>query len=79
MLDRVRIWDTEVKTLGENEPVQRYIHYELANQDGTIQAHGCIPEIEWRELRANVIRTYPADVSVSKLTDYITVLLELID
>lgn len=78
MLDRIRIWDTEVKTLGEEKPVQRFIHYELANPDGTIEAHGCIPQNEWTELRAGVIGTYPADVSISKLTDYITVLAELI-
>lgn len=66
MLDRIRIWDDS----------KQNVHYELANPDGTIHAHGCIPQNEWHELRAGILRTFPANVSISKLTDYLVVLAE---
>ncbi|QGJ90099.1 hypothetical protein HWC80_gp060 [Mycobacterium phage Indlulamithi] len=64
MLDRVRIWD------GENGNV----HIELKDEDDVPFSHTVIPPHEWKELRDNMIKTFPANVSVSLLTDYLVAL-----
>lgn len=69
MLDRVQIWSDD----------KQNVHYTLASEiDGSIIAQGVIPHHEWNHLRNNVIRSYPADAQLCTLTDYITVLGELI-
>lgn len=70
LLDRVRVWDDSSQN----------VHYELtSNEDGSIIAHGCIPPNEWKQLRDNVIRSFPANVSISMLANFLTVANELID
>lgn len=68
VLDRVKISD------GENNCVL----WTFADEDGVIIASGCIPSSEWKELRDNVISSFPKHVTTSVLTDYIVILGELV-
>jgi hypothetical protein len=80
VFDRIRIWDEEVKTLGDDSPpVQRFVHYEIKDEHGIPFIHGAIPVAEWNALRAKQIITFPPNVSISLLTDLIAVLSTVVD
>ena len=64
MLDRVRIWDDEAGN----------VHYEVKDSDGVPFIHTCMTSTEWKALRDKQIDTYPGNVTVSMLTDYLAVL-----
>ena len=63
MLERIRIWDSK----------DGFVHYELTATDGTIEAHCAMPVNEWIALRNKQIHSYPGNVSISLLTDYLAV------
>lgn len=68
MLDRLHIWTDE----------SGLVHYEERDQNGTPVSHCAMHPNEWYNLRTQVISTYPGNVSISLLTDYIAVMTDLL-
>jgi hypothetical protein len=60
------------------------IHYQILNEDGSIQAHGAIPFDEWESLRLNMIKSIKENPwksgrksnnpIASKMIDFLTIL-----
>lgn len=64
MFDRVRIWDDE----------RGFVRIEIKDDNGVLFYNTSMPAGEWYALRDKQIQTYPRNVSVSLLTDLVTVL-----
>lgn len=69
MIGNARIWTDDAGMF----------HYELSDDQGVPFIHSAMTSDEWNGLRNKLIKQYPPNVSVSLLTDYLTVLLDVIE
>lgn len=69
MFDRVRIWDDQSGN----------VHYEIKDANGVPFIHTAMPAHEWKALRDKQIDSFPANVSISLLTDLLAVSADVLE